>query len=81
MDRMDWGDVEDFVTLGAVGADQVDESQYYVLIAPQNMVGHTIVKPLIDMVSCFLLFVSFFDFITFYDYALLLFVLVPFCFL
>ena len=50
MDRMDWGDATDFVGFGHVGADQVDEAQYYVLIAPQNVVGNTIMTPLLDMV-------------------------------
>ena len=51
MERMEWGDAEDFVTLGAVGKDHIDESQFYVLIAPQNMVGQTIMTPLLDMAS------------------------------
>lgn len=50
MERMEWGDAEEFVTLGAVGEDQIDDSQFYVLIAPQNMVGQAIVTPLLDMV-------------------------------
>ena len=51
MEAMDWGDSEDFVHFGQVGADQVDDCRYYVLIAPQNMVGTTIMTNLGDMVS------------------------------
>ena len=53
MERMEWGDAEEFVTLGSVGEAQIDDSHYYVLIAPQNMVGQTIVKPLLEMVTVF----------------------------
>ena len=40
MERMDWGDAGAFVGFGEVGADQIDsDCDYYVLIAPQNVVG------------------------------------------
>ena len=51
MERMDWGDAEDFVSFGTVSADQIDDSQYYILIAPQNVVGSTIMTNLHDMVG------------------------------
>ena len=40
MERMDWGDAGAFVGFGEVGADQIDsDCDYYILIAPQNVVG------------------------------------------
>jgi hypothetical protein len=50
MDKMDWGEVLDFVKFGNVGADQIDDSQYYIIIAPQNVVGSTIMAKLLEMV-------------------------------
>lgn len=47
----DWGDAADFVSFGHVAADQIDESAVYVLIAPQNVVGNTIMTPLLEMVG------------------------------
>jgi len=43
MDQMDWGDADDFVTTGAVGADQVDDTDFYILVAPQNVVGGNLI--------------------------------------
>ena len=51
MEAMDWGDAEEFVSFGNVGANQVDEASFYILIAPQNVVGNTIMTPLLEMVS------------------------------
>ena len=50
MMAMEWGDAERFVTFGEVGADQVDDAEYYILIAPQNVVGSTIMTNLGEMV-------------------------------
>lgn len=50
MEAMDWGDAEEFVGFGNVGANQIDDSQYYILIAPQNVVGTTIMTNLQEMV-------------------------------
>ena len=47
---MDWGDIGDFVSFGEVGRDQIDDASYYILIAPQNVVGSTILTNLGDMV-------------------------------
>ena len=47
---MDWGDAQDFVRFGAVGGQHVDDCDYYILIAPQNVVGNTIMTGLLDMV-------------------------------
>lgn len=47
---MDWGEATDFVRFGAVGAAHVDECEYYILIAPQNVVGNTIMTDLGSMV-------------------------------
>eukprot|EP01024_Parvocaulis_polyphysoides_P018965 TRINITY_DN1847_c0_g1_i1.p1 TRINITY_DN1847_c0_g1~~TRINITY_DN1847_c0_g1_i1.p1 ORF type:complete len:329 (-),score=40.58 TRINITY_DN1847_c0_g1_i1:50-1036(-) len=51
MEMMDWGELEQFVTFGQVGADQVDDADYYVLIAPQNIVGGVIVTSIAEMVD------------------------------
>ena len=51
MQRMDWGDASDFVSFGNVSASCIDDAAYYVLIAPQNVVGNTIMTPLLEMVS------------------------------
>ncbi len=54
MENMDWGDVFEFVSFGNVGSDHLDESAYYVIVAPQNVVGSTIMTKLLEMVrSCF----------------------------
>lgn len=50
MDAMDWGSAIDFVSFGEVGADQIDDNDFYILIAPQNVVGSTIMTNLKDMV-------------------------------
>ncbi|KAK9861434.1 hypothetical protein WJX84_008393 [Apatococcus fuscideae] len=51
MEAMEWGDAEDFVSFGQVSADQIDDSEYYILIAPQNVVGNTIMTNLQEMVD------------------------------
>ena len=50
MTMMDWGDIGEFVTFGQVGHDQIDDASYYILIAPQNVVGNTILTNLGEMV-------------------------------
>lgn len=50
MEAMDWGDIADFIHFGQVGADQIDDCKFYVLIAPQNVVGSTIMTNLNEMV-------------------------------
>ena len=50
MTAMDWGEATDFVRFGAVGGEHVDECEYYILIAPQNVVGNTIMTDLGEMV-------------------------------
>ena len=50
MEAMDWGDASDFVRFGAVGPDHVDDCAYYILIAPQNVAGTTIMGGLTQMV-------------------------------
>lgn len=43
MNMMDWGEATEFVTFGQVGKEEVDEAtDVYMLIAPQNIVGNTI---------------------------------------
>ncbi len=50
MERMDWGDAGAFVGFGEVGADQIDDAcDYYILIAPQNVVGAAGAAPLLPL--------------------------------
>jgi adenylate kinase len=46
MTSMDWGDAAEFVSIGAVGAAEVDDSDFYIMVAPQNVVGNTIMTSL-----------------------------------
>ena len=47
MKQMDWGEAAEFVTFGAVGAEHVDDTtDVYLVIAPQNTVGVSIIEPL-----------------------------------
>lgn len=47
---MDWGNAEDFIKFGEVGSDQIEnDCSYYILIAPQNIVGGAIVTKLEEM--------------------------------
>lgn len=55
MNMMDWGDIGEFVSFGEVGRNQIDKASYYILVAPQNVVGNTILTNLGDMVSAFAL--------------------------
>lgn len=48
---MDWGEVADMVTFGEVSAEDADDpADVFVLLAPQNIVGNTIMTNLSDMV-------------------------------
>lgn len=48
---MDWGDAEEFVSFGEVSAEDADcEADVFLLIAPQNVVGSTIMTNLLEMV-------------------------------
>lgn len=51
MEAMDWDEASDFVTIGAVGKEEVDDSDYYIMIAPQNVVGNTIITNLEEHVE------------------------------
>lgn len=52
MEVMDWGEVQPFVQFGEVGEDQVNEEcAFYILVAPQNIVGSSILTSLSAMVS------------------------------
>ena len=53
MDNMDWGEALDFVSFGHVNPDQLDDSDYYILVAPQNVVGSPIILNLIKMVGSY----------------------------
>jgi hypothetical protein len=54
MDNMDWGDALDFVSFGHVNPDQLDDADFYILVAPQNVVGSPIILNLIKMVGALL---------------------------
>ncbi|CAK0771691.1 hypothetical protein CVIRNUC_003886 [Coccomyxa viridis] len=49
MDNMDWGDALDFVSFGHVNPDQLDDADFYILVAPQNVVGSPIIHNLTKM--------------------------------
>lgn len=50
MERMDWGDAGAFVGFGDVGADQITaDCDFYILIAPQNVVGAELAVYVSDM--------------------------------
>jgi len=51
MDNMDWGDALDFVSFGHVNPDQLDDAEFYILVAPQNVVASPIILNLIKMVG------------------------------
>ena len=51
MDNMDWGNALDFVSFGHVNPDQLDDADFYILVAPQNVVGSPIILNLIKMVG------------------------------
>lgn len=51
MDNMDWGDALDFVSFGHVNPDQLDDADFYILVAPQNVVASPIILNLIKMVG------------------------------
>ncbi|EIE24349.1 hypothetical protein COCSUDRAFT_65858 [Coccomyxa subellipsoidea C-169] len=51
MENMDWGEVFEFVSFGNVGSDHLDDSAYYVIVAPQNVVGSTIMTKLLEMAT------------------------------
>lgn len=49
MKQMDWGASKDFILQGNIGADEVVDADAFVLICPQNIVGHSIVPFLSEM--------------------------------
>lgn len=53
MDNMDWGEALDFVSFGHVNPDQLDDSDFYILVAPQNVVASPIILNLIKMVGSY----------------------------
>lgn len=51
MKMMDWGDAEDFISFGEVSAGDAEcDADVFLLIAPQNVVGNTIMTNLLEMV-------------------------------
>ncbi len=43
LDMMDWGDADEFVARGSIGGDVPQpEDDYFILIAPQNIVGYAV---------------------------------------
>lgn len=49
MTQMDWGDATDFVKLGNLGAKEVADADAFLLIAPQNITGHSVLPLLEEM--------------------------------
>ncbi len=50
MTLMDWGDAAEFVTWGNYGAEEVDDAEVYLMIAPQNVTGDSVLPFMQDMV-------------------------------
>lgn len=47
---MDWSDVSEFVSFGAVGKEHIEEGvDYYIILSPQNVVGTSIIPILTEM--------------------------------
>lgn len=51
MKQMDWGESADRILTGNLGAAEVEDADAFVLIAPQNIVGHSIMPLLSEMVA------------------------------
>lgn len=49
MGQMDWGTVKDRVVLGNLGGKEVEGADVFVCIAPQNIVGHSVLPLLAEM--------------------------------
>lgn len=52
MTQMDWGDAAEFITWGNYGTDAVDDADVYLLLAPQNVTGDSVLPFMQDMVRC-----------------------------
>lgn len=50
LELMDWGEAEEFISLGSIGPEVPrEEDDYYILIAPQNIVGYSVLPYLQEM--------------------------------
>lgn len=49
MNQMDWGEAKERIQLGNLGAAEVDSADAFVLISPQNIVGHSVIPLLEEM--------------------------------
>ncbi|KAL4425639.1 hypothetical protein ABPG75_009655 [Micractinium tetrahymenae] len=49
MNQMDWGEAKDRIKLGNLGAAEVEGADAFVLISPQNIVGHSVIPLLEEM--------------------------------
>lgn len=50
LDLMDWGEADEFVRRGSIGKDvPTDDDDYFILIAPQNIVGYAVLPYIIEM--------------------------------
>jgi adenylate kinase len=51
MKMMDWGDAAEFISFGAISKEDADcDADVFILVAPQNIVGNTIMTNLEEMV-------------------------------
>lgn len=50
MKAMDWGSATPFLSTGNIGGKEVEGADAFVIVAPQNIVGHSIVPFLEEMV-------------------------------
>lgn len=51
MKAMDWGPAAEFISTGQLGADQVEAADAFVLVAPQNIVGFSVLPLVEEMVD------------------------------
>lgn len=53
MQQMEWGDASEFITLGNLGAKEVEDggADAFILIAPQNVTGHSVLPLLEEMTA------------------------------
>eukprot|EP00887_Chlorella_sp_A99_P000933 scaffold5.g933.t1 len=51
MKQMDWGAAAEYTSQGQLGGSEVDEADAFVVIAPQNIVGHSVIHLLEEMAA------------------------------
>jgi adenylate kinase len=50
LELMDWGDADEFISQGSIGGDVPrEDDDYFIIIAPQNIVGYSVLPYLQEM--------------------------------